>query len=99
RFSAVLPGPRPEGPPWRLLQVASLNPVKDHETLLRAFHLLLEHGIDARLDVVGEDTLDGAASQFATRLGVADRVCFPGFQPSDLLIPIYQRSHLFVLSS
>jgi glycosyltransferase involved in cell wall biosynthesis len=26
-------------------------------------------------------------------------VCFLGFQPSDLLIPIYQRSHLFVLSS
>jgi len=26
-------------------------------------------------------------------------VCFPGFQPSDQLIPIYQRSHLFVLSS
>jgi glycosyltransferase involved in cell wall biosynthesis len=97
--SAFVPAPRSEGPPWRLLHVASLNPVKDHDTLLRAFHLLLERGVDARLDVVGEDTLGGAAPQLATRLGIASRVCFPGFQPSDLLIPIYQRSHLFVLSS
>jgi glycosyltransferase involved in cell wall biosynthesis len=97
--SAFVPVPRSEGPPWRLLHVASLNPVKDHETLLRAFQLLLERGVDAQLDIVGEDTLDGAVSQLATRLGVTQRVCFPGFQPSDLLIPIYQRSHLFVLSS
>jgi glycosyltransferase involved in cell wall biosynthesis len=97
--SAFVPAPRSEGPPWRLLHVASVNPVKDHDTLLRAFHLLLEHRVDARLDVVGEDTLKGAASQLATRLGIANRVCFAGFQASDLLIPIYQRSHLFVLSS
>ena len=79
--------------------MASLNPVKDHDTLLRAFHLLLGRGVDARLEVVGEDTLGGAASQLATQLGISNRVCFPGFQPSDLLIAIYQRSHLFVLSS
>src|SRR5262245_19466959 len=76
--SAFVPAPRTEGPPWRLLHVASLNPVKDHETLLRAFQLLLERGIDAHLDVVGEDTLDGAVSRLATRLGVAPRVCFAG---------------------
>jgi len=97
--SAFVPAPRTEGPPWRLLHVASLNPVKDHGTLLRAFHLLLARGVDARLEVVGEDTLGGAASELATRLGISNRVCLLGFQPSDLLIPIYQRSHLFVLSS
>ena len=97
--SAFVPAPRTEGPPWRLLHVASLNPVKDHDTLLRAFHLLLGRGVDARLEVAGEDTLGGAASELATQLGISNRVCFLGFQPSDLLIPIYQRSHLFVLSS
>lgn len=97
--SAFVPAPPAEGPPWRLLHVASLNPVKDHDTLLRAFHLLLARGVDARLDVAGEDTLGGAASELTTRLGISNRVCFLGFQPSDLLIPIYQRSHLFVLSS
>src|SRR4029079_4107434 len=62
-------------------------------------YLLLGCRVDARLEVAGEDTLGGAASELATQLGISNRVCFLGFQPSDLLIPIYQRSHLFVLSS
>jgi glycosyltransferase involved in cell wall biosynthesis len=96
--SAFVPANRPDGPPWRVLHVASLNPVKDHETLLRAFQMLLE-STDAHLDIVGEDTLAGAASALAGRLGISSRVCFYGFQASDALIPMYQRSHLFVLSS
>jgi glycosyltransferase involved in cell wall biosynthesis len=97
--SRFVPGHRPEGPPWRLLHVASLNPVKDHETLLRAFQIVVQSGMDAQLDITGEDTLAGAAPAFAERLGIRERVCFLGFQPSDALVPIYQRSHLFVLSS
>jgi glycosyltransferase involved in cell wall biosynthesis len=97
--SAFVPAERPEGPPWQILHVASLNPVKDHNTLLHAFHMLLESGVDAWLDVAGEDRLSGASSALATRLGIASRVRFLGFQSSDALIPIYQRSHLFVLSS
>jgi glycosyltransferase involved in cell wall biosynthesis len=79
--------------------VASLNPVKDHETLLRAFQIVVQSGIDAQLDIAGEDTLAGAAAAIARRLGIRERVCFLGFQPSDALVTIYQRSHLFVLSS
>ena len=97
--ASFAPSDRDEGPPWRLLHVASLNPVKDHETLLRAFQILIQHHVDAHLDIVGEDTLQGAAADLAARLGVADRVHFLGFQPTDSLIPLYQRSHLFVLSS
>jgi glycosyltransferase involved in cell wall biosynthesis len=94
-----VPAPRSEGPPWRLLHVASLNPVKDHDTLLRAFQSLLQRGVDARLDIVGEDTMGGEAPRLAAQLGIADRVCFAGFKASLDLIPFYQRSHLFVLSS
>jgi glycosyltransferase involved in cell wall biosynthesis len=94
-----VPAVRSEGPPWRLLHVASLNPVKDHDTLLRAFQLLVLRGVDAHLDVVGEDTMAGAAPRLAAELGIANRVCFAGFKASNDLIPLYQRSHLFVLSS
>jgi glycosyltransferase involved in cell wall biosynthesis len=97
--SAFRPAPRIEGPPWRLLHVASVNPVKDHDTLLHAFHRLVERDVDAYLDVVGEDTMAGAAAALAARLRISHRVRFLGFQPSDALIPIYQRAHLFVLSS
>ena len=94
-----VPADRSEGPPWRLLHVASLNPVKDHETLLHAFQLLVQGGTDAHLDVAGEDTMAGAATRLAERLGVSHRVSFLGFKTSDELISLYQRAHLFVLSS
>src|SRR5262249_38650670 len=97
--SMFVPAARAEGPPWRLLHVASLNPVKDHDTLLRAFQLLLQRGVNARLDLVGEDTMARQASRLAARVGIGDRVCFAGFKASDELVPPYQRSHLFVLSS
>jgi glycosyltransferase involved in cell wall biosynthesis len=82
-----------------VLHVASLNPVKDHETLLRAFQRLIQSGVDAHLDLAGEDTLAGAAARLTERLGITDRVHFLGFQATDALIPLYQRSHALVLSS
>jgi glycosyltransferase involved in cell wall biosynthesis len=97
--ASFVPADRSEGPPWRLLHVASQNPVKDQATLLHAFQLLIQSGVDAHLDVVGEDTMAGAVSRLAEQLGIGSRVCFVGFKASADLIPIYQRSHVFVLSS
>ena len=94
-----VPAHRAEGPPWRLLHVASLNPVKDQATLLHAFHSLLQTGLDVHLDIVGEDTMGDAASALTSALGLDEHVTFLGFQPTPALIPIYQRSHLFVLPS
>ena len=93
------PPVRPEGPPWRLLHVASINPVKDHATLLRALVQVIAAGLDVHLDVVGEDTMQGAVRQLAEHLGVARHVTFHGFQPSDWLDAFYARAHLLVLSS
>jgi glycosyltransferase involved in cell wall biosynthesis len=97
--SAFPPGPRVEGPPWRLLRVASLNRVKDHSTLLRALALLVDRGLDVHLDMVGEDTMDREAQSLAGALGVGSRVTFHGFQPTDRLAPFYSRAHLHVVSS
>jgi glycosyltransferase involved in cell wall biosynthesis len=87
-----------EGPPWRLLQVASLNRVKDHGTLLRAL-ARVRRPHDAHLDLVGEDTLDGQLAREATTLGLADVVHFHGFVPHDTLPRFYQAAHLYVQSS
>jgi len=62
---------RDEGPPWRLLQVANLNPVKDQATLVQALAHVRQRGIDARLDLVGVDTLEGAVQDRAVSLGLA----------------------------
>lgn len=88
-----------EGPPFRLLTVASLNPVKDHATLLEAMARLRARGIDVTLDVVGEDTMGGRLHTLAGRLGLAGHVLFHGFLPSEAVTPLYHAAHLFVLTS
>ena len=97
--SLFTPGATPEGPPWRLLHVASLNRVKDQPTLLGAFRHVLDRGVDAHLDIVGEDTLNGSIHTLADRLGLDARVTFHGVLTSDQLVPLYHRAHLLVVSS
>jgi glycosyltransferase involved in cell wall biosynthesis len=89
---------REDGPPWRLLQVAGLNPVKDQATLLHALAIARE-SLDVELDLVGEDTLGGRLQQQADSLGIANVVRFHGFLPQDALPALHQASHLYVQSS
>jgi glycosyltransferase involved in cell wall biosynthesis len=96
RFTAT---DRLPGPPWRLLHAASLNPVKDQRTLLHAFRHVLDRVGDAHLDIAGEDTLGGAIQDIARQLGIDRHVTFHGVQPTEALVGLYQRAHLFVLSS
>jgi glycosyltransferase involved in cell wall biosynthesis len=87
------------GPPWRLLHVASLNRVKDQPTLLRAFQQVHAAEPATHLDIIGEDTLDGAIQRLASELGLADAVTFHGFQTSDVVSAQLQSSHLLLHSS
>lgn len=89
------PRRREGGEPPRLIQVASLNRVKDQACLLQALALLP----DAELDLVGEDTLDGAVQKLAARLGLGQRVRFHGFKTQAELQPLLARAHLHVISS
>jgi glycosyltransferase involved in cell wall biosynthesis len=97
--SGFPPATRVEGPPWRLLRVGSINAVKDYPTLLRALAHIAARGLDVHLDVVGEDTMHGAAQALTRTLGLDSRVTFHGFQPTDRLAPLYARAHLHVVSS
>lgn len=90
---------RPAGPPWRLLQVASLNHVKGPAMLLQALQVVAGQWPGVRLDWVGEDTLGGAVQQMAASLGLADVVKFYGFQPIDAVARLYRHAHLYVQSS
>jgi len=60
---------------------------------------LVSAGLAVHLDIAGEDTLDGAIADRITRRHLAAYVTFHGFQSTDALIGLYQRAHLFVLSS
>lgn len=88
-----------DGPPWKLLHVASLNPVKDQATLVRAAAQLVSRRLDICLDIVGEDTMGGAIQALVGQLGLQSRICVQGFRTTEDLGLFYQRAHLFVLSS
>jgi glycosyltransferase involved in cell wall biosynthesis len=88
-----------DGPPWRLLRVASINPVKDYPTLLRALAALIARLPNVHLDIVGSDTLNGSVQALGRELGIDAHVTFHGFQPTDALAPFYARAHVHVVSS
>lgn len=93
------PVERPGGPPWRLLCVASINRVKDPETMLQAVRLVAAREPRVRLDWVGGDTLAGEAQRRAEVLGLGEIVRFAGFRAVDALAPLYRQAHLLVQSS
>ncbi|MEA9588079.1 glycosyltransferase family 4 protein [Xanthomonas sp. WHRI 10064A] len=97
-WQPVPPRPR-EGAVARLLHVASLNPVKDQSTLLRAMAALKRAGVAFTLDMVGVDTLDGAMQHLVQQLGLQEQVRFLGFKTQCELRPIMLAADLLVMSS
>ena len=71
-------GAREEGPPWRLLRVASLNRVKDYPTLLQAMRHVVDRQPAVHLDIVGHDTLGGTMQALCCRLALEHHVTFHG---------------------
>jgi glycosyltransferase involved in cell wall biosynthesis len=86
------------GPP-RLLFVGSLNRVKDPFTLLAALRRVVTAEPEARLDVIGVDTLGSAVHRRAAALGLDAHVRFHGFVPSAELARFYRAAHVLVVSS
>jgi glycosyltransferase involved in cell wall biosynthesis len=99
RWPLRAPLRRRVGEPLRLLQVASLNAVKDQSTLLRALRRLADEGREFHLDIVGEDTLGGRVQAHAEELGIAHRIRFHGFLTQRDLRPIVETAHIAVVSS
>lgn len=89
------PRRRDVGAPLRLVQVASLNRVKDQACLLRA----LARVPAVELDLIGEDTLGGEVQARAERLGLAQRVRFHGFKTQAQVQPLLARADLHVITS
>ncbi|NDJ60684.1 MAG: glycosyltransferase family 4 protein [Chloroflexi bacterium] len=80
----------------RLINVASLVPVKDQATLLRALALLEPH---IHLDIIGVGPEQPRLEILARDLGAADRVHFIGAVDHPELPAYYQRAAIKVLSS
>ena len=99
RWPAAPPRRRDPAQPIRLLQIASLNRVKDQPTLLAAAAQLRDAKIPFTLDIVGEDTLGGEIHAAISALKLEDRVRLPGFQPQSKLRDWVDQADLMVFSS
>ncbi|MDM4765397.1 glycosyltransferase [Pelomonas sp. SE-A7] len=93
------PRRRSHGQPLRLIHVASLNPVKDQTLLLQSVAELQASGLAFRLDIVGEDRLEGRIQQLGRQLGLADHLHFHGFMTQSQLHPLLAAADLLLVSS
>jgi len=89
---------KPLAPPFNIVHIGSLNRVKDQTTLLRAFQKISRQ-IDARLRIIGEDTLGGFLEGYARDLGISDRVAFLGLVPYEKLRDQFDWAHALLHSS
>jgi glycosyltransferase involved in cell wall biosynthesis len=89
---------RSPGEPLAVIQVASLSRVKNQQLLIDAV-ATLDPAVVSRVDLVGEDTLDGMLQRRALEPNVAGRVIFHGFQTQDALSPLYRNADVYVQTS
>lgn len=94
----------PGSVPWvgggiHLLQVASLVPVKDPATALRAMAIVSARRPDVHLHVVGDGPLRDSLRRLTQALGIEAHVTFHGAVPHERLPAYYRAAHLCVLSS
>lgn len=99
RWPPGKPRARAPGAPANMLHVASLNPVKDQATLLRALAVLRERGIAFRMDIIGEDTVGGRVQRRAAELGLGDIVRFHGWLPHAATRTFHDAAHVLLVSS
>lgn len=93
------PTTRPATPPFRLIQVANLNRVKNQGLLLEAMSILNQRIAGVQLDLCGGDLLKGKLQRLARELGLENEIRFHGRVASQQLPEYYQNSHLYVQSS
>ncbi len=89
--------PRVDGA--HIVQVASLNAVKDQFLALGAFARLLAIRPDATLTLAGIDTMSGAHAAYATKLGVARSVTLTGLVQPDDVAALYRSATVHLNTS
>jgi glycosyltransferase involved in cell wall biosynthesis len=92
------PAPRPASDTFRIVQVGSLSRVKNQRLLIDTLRIVRET-VDAHLDLVGEDTMNGELQKHAAKIGVGRHVTFHGFLPKDRVLELLARADLNVQSS
>jgi glycosyltransferase involved in cell wall biosynthesis len=88
----------------RIFSCGRLNPVKGHTFLIEAVRLLRERGIDAQLEIAGEDEAGGDGYRRVIEAGAAERglsahVRLLGALPEEAIRARLEAAHVFALAS
>jgi colanic acid/amylovoran biosynthesis glycosyltransferase len=83
----------------RLFCSGRLAPEKGHTILINALGILKDNGYELELRLAGNGPSKGQLEALVKRLGLEDRIQFPGFVSEDEIIDELQGSDLFVLPS
>jgi glycosyltransferase involved in cell wall biosynthesis len=89
----------PEEEAQVILNVGSLEPVKDQSLLLRAFKMVHEALPRSKLIIAGRGRLEGELRRQCAQLNLTERVTFTGEVPHDQLPQLYRRATLCVQTS
>ena len=81
--------------------VASLIPIKDHKTLIRALRIAVSQGAEIFLEIIGEGPLKDTLVTLVIESELSDYVSFLGYIPNEELREMYKsgRFDLIVLPS
>lgn len=86
-------------PPYRLLALGRFVGKKGYDFLLHACRILKESGVDFHLTLAGGGPRMSQLQYLAWKLGITDRVSFPGFIPYDLVPELFSSTDIFLMPS
>lgn len=89
---------KPLSNPVEFLHIGNLHPVKDQETLLKAFKIISDK-VPARLTIIGEGVSEGIVKESISQLYLESKVTLRGLLPYEELPVYYQRADVLLHTS
>ncbi len=86
-------------PPYRLLALGRFVGKKGFDYLLHSMRLLKDLSLDFTLTMAGDGPRGGQLRRLAEKLGVSERVSFPGFVPYDRISELFCAADMLLMPS
>ena len=86
-------------PPYKLLALGRFDRIKAFHILLQAARILHDSGLNFRLTLAGDGPRKFQLKYLTHKLGLTDRVNFPGFVPNNFVSDLFCLADVFVVSS
>ena len=83
----------------RILNVARLEPVKNHCVLIRACALLKEKNVNFHCRIVGDGSMQSDLEELVEKFNLTDSIEFMGPKYEQEVAALFEWAHVFVLSS